>query len=323
MIPADTLSLIRLHLANLPAHEKESIMSELQAHLEDKAAALRAQGHPDADTTARAAFGDPEAVGAHLADVHSRPTRRQTILAVLPFILTGLLPAVLFIVAAIDRAMGPVDQKLLRIFGFRLNHVETTVAFWLIVLGIMGLFALGGLWAMTRSLPSWTVAWLGSMLLDGILFMEMLLDEVEEATVVLSMLALLFGFMIALVAIGRWRGSRVALLIGLASMIQSGIFAAYALSTPPLSRSVLGAALGMGLAAIGVVTIASTLHRRAGYQAAILLAIVLSMVPYTVQLSLTVDAATMAYRMLFNLALPTILLLLIPYWLGRRTPIAG
>lgn len=317
MTTSDILLPIRASLANLPAQEKESIMSELQAHLEDKADALRAQGHPDADAAAGAALGDPGAIGARLAEVHSRPTRRQTILAVLPFILTGLLPAIVFVVAAIDRAMGPAQQQLLRIFGLRLNHVETTAAFWLIVLGMMGLFALGGLWAMTRSLPSWSVAWVGSMLLDGILGIQIILDDAAETTVVLAMLAMLLGFMIALVAIGRWRGSLVTLLIGLSSLLQSGIFAAY-LSTASLSHSLMGAALGMCLAAVGAMTVACTLHRRAGYWAAIALTIILSMTPYTLQLALTVDAATMAARMFYNLLLPSVLLLFIPYWLGRR-----
>ena len=68
MSTPDTLAHVHSYLVDLPAHERESIMSELQAHLEDKAADLRAQGHPDPDAAAQRAFGDPRQVSARLAD---------------------------------------------------------------------------------------------------------------------------------------------------------------------------------------------------------------------------------------------------------------
>jgi hypothetical protein len=74
----------------------------------------------------------------------------------------------------------------------------------------------------------------------------------------------------------------------------------------------------MALAAAGAAMLAFALHRRAGRGAAIVAATILSMAPYTIQLALTVDAPTMAVRMVENLFLPAVLLLLIPYLLGRR-----
>jgi hypothetical protein len=317
------LSPLRYYLAALPDGEQEEIMSEMQAHLEDKAAALRAEGNTDPDAAAGAAFGDLGEIGAHLADVHARPARGQTFLAVVPFLMTGALPFIFAIVAATDRALGPATQQV-RVFGLRLSHAETTATFWLIVLGIAGLFAYGGLWAAGHGAPLWTSAWLGSVLLGAVLVLQILMDDATEAVLVVCMFTLLVVAMIALVLLARRRGTLAALLIGLSLVVQCGICAAYLLSAPPLSESMLAAMLGAGLAIVGVITLAGALQRRRGYQAAIVLAIVLSMAPYAISLALTADAATAAVNALLNLAIPFVMLLLIPYWLGRRRqPAAG
>ena len=312
------LTSVHYRLAGLPDDEQEEIMNEIQAHLEDKAASLRAQGAADAEAAAGADFGDPAQIGSHLSDIHTRPTRRQTLLAVAPFAVIGVLPLVLMAVAAVDQALGPATGQTLRLFGLRLSHPGTQLALAFILLGMLGMFAYGGLWALGHGAPLWTAAWLGSLLLDAVAVLQILMDDAAEVALVVFMGALLVAAMATLVVVARRRGPLAALLIGLSLIIQLGIVAAYTLSAPPLGESTAALLVGVGLAIVGAITIAGALQRRAGYQAAIVLAIILSMAPYAIRLALTADAGAAAAGALLNLAIPFVMLLLVPYWLGRR-----
>jgi hypothetical protein len=323
MSSADALATIRFRLSALPRATQEEIMSELADHLEDKAAALRAQGQSEDEARAAAGahLGNPADIGARLADVHSRPTRLQTILAVLPFAMTGLLlPLLVLAILAVDRALGPMPQKFVRVVGLRLDHVETTVAFVVVVAGMFALFGIGALLALWRRLPLWSVAWAGSALLGVIGFMEAVLDEADEATTALGGAVLLLASLAGLIIVARWRGPLVAVLIALCNMLQSSLISAYSLSTPPLDRGAVGLALGVALALVSMLMVASVLHRWPGYATIAIVAGLLSTAPYVLQLTLTVDAATMAALLLYNIALPAVLLLLVPYLVGRRRP---
>jgi hypothetical protein len=318
-----TLVLIRSYLVNLPAHEKESIMSELQAHLEDKAAALRAQGHPNADAAARSAFGNPQNIGARLADIHSRPTRGQLAFAILPFVLSGIvLPILLATIAAADRALG-VAPLVMRIMGMEMNHTLTVALFFGVFMVIYGAFALGALYALQRGLPLWSAAWAGSALLCAFGFLQMLFDEADATTTLIGGLAFLLACAAGLVIVAHRRTAFMAVLIALCFSVQCGIIAAYILSAPPLSESVTGITLVVTLTLAASLALIAALQRWPGYQALLALAGVLSIAPYTLRLMWQGNALGLQGNLAANVVLPGLLLLALPYLSGRRSPTRG
>ncbi len=312
------------YLNALPDREKEEIMNELAAHLEDKTAALRAQGQSpaQAEANARSSFGDPASVGRRLADIHNRPSRRESLLAILPFLISGVVFSIVVLgIVALDKFLGPMPDKVMRIMGLRLYHVETSILFGLLVVGVSGLLCLGALVAILRDLPLWSAAWVGSAALVSIAFLQLLLDEAEEATVVLANLALIAVLMFALIVLARLRSSMLAVLIALTIMLQGGIFAAYALSTPPLNLAALSLVLALAVSAVSCLAVLGVLHTGREQQGAIvIMAALLSAIPYTVQQVWYLDAGLIAWRLVSNIILLTILLMLIPYLLGRRQP---
>jgi hypothetical protein len=317
MTTSNSLFQMRSYLASLPAHEQESIMSELQDHLDDQSAALSAQGLADPAAAFRA-FGDPAQVGARLADVHTRPSPRQALLAVLPFLLSGLvLPALVYVIVAADSALGDAP-RIMRIMDIEFSHAPTLAAFFAVIAVVYGLFAAGALKALQHGLPLWTAAWAGGGLLTALGFVVMLFDEASAAESTVGGFLFLVACAAGLVFVARRCSTLLSLLIALSFLIQCGIIAAYIISTPPVSQSALAVALAVGIAAAGALAIASALLRLTGYRAMLLLAAVVSIVPYTIQLALTVDAMTLLTRMLANVALPAILLLLPLLLVHRR-----
>jgi hypothetical protein len=318
---SDTLLIVRRRLAALPAPDQEEIMRELQNHLEDKAAALQSQGVERHDVAAQAAFGDPASVGARLAEIHNRPTARQMLLAVLPFIMNGLLtPASALAVAALDRALGPAAGRPIPVVTLRLYHTESIVALAVIVLAICALFALGTLIGLVRGLPLWSASWIGSTVLGLVFFMQGVLDEVSGATVALANLALIVGLLAALSFVARWRSGVLALLIALSLMLQIRIFIVYALAEYPLSISAVRLSFTVGMVALACFATVAILTWRSGHLPLALAVALLALSPDLLQGDAGGFIGGDAVSVLVNYLLPMILFL--PYLLGRRPPTA-
>ncbi len=323
MTTLDTLSLIRPHLANIPAHETKSIMSELQAHLADKAAALQAQGHPNANSAASVAFGDPETIGAQLADIHGRPTRRHLLLAVLPFIVTGfVLPVAAFAVAALDAPKEPFPGYALNILGLTVQHTGTFAVLAFLVLSIGALLAAGAVVGMRQRLPLWSTTWIGSVLLCIILFVQLLLDETPVTTGALANLILLAAITATLLLVARQRGGVTVVLIPLSLLFQARIISAIALAGGPLGMPAVQIPLGAATVIVACLATAAVLHQRSGYLAIALVAAVLALSPDVLRLAAHGRAGIIIPALFLDYIMPSVFFV-IPYLLRRRDPVTG
>ena len=123
------LTAVNCGLSTLPDSDKEEIRSELANHLDDKAAALRAQGTPAAnvETAASAAFGDPSEIAARLTDIHRPPSLWLTLAAILPFIMNGIFFPVIVLIAATQDALGPSAHVPLPVLNMYVVHEESQV----------------------------------------------------------------------------------------------------------------------------------------------------------------------------------------------------
>ena len=79
-------------LTGLPPDAQQAVMEELRGHLEDRAAALRADGLEKEASMSEAieCFGEAKEIGAALRDVHGRGSWGEALAGMLPFLAIGL-----------------------------------------------------------------------------------------------------------------------------------------------------------------------------------------------------------------------------------------
>ncbi|HID63779.1 MAG TPA: hypothetical protein EYP49_13730 [Anaerolineae bacterium] len=79
-------------LGGLPPSAQQAVMEELRGHLEDRAAALRANGLKEEASMSEAIerFGKAREVGAALRDVHGRGSWGEALAGMVPFLVFGL-----------------------------------------------------------------------------------------------------------------------------------------------------------------------------------------------------------------------------------------
>lgn len=316
------LSDIHRRLVPLTAGEKEEIMSELSAHLEDKADALRAQGQSDPTAAAQASFGNPADVAARLTDVHTRPTRQDILLAIAPFLMNGVLvPLLALAVAAIDRALAPATRAGTPLLAMRLHHAESTAVFLAFVLIVLGLLALGALIGLQRGLPLWSASWLGSTALGLFFFLQAVFDEaspVANTVAGVAFAALLFG---ALSLIARRRGGVLALLIALSFLLQIRIFVTYALAEYPLTIPVLRLVFTVGMVVLACLAVYVLSTWRSGHLALAVAFALLALAPGVAPAAAGGFAGFDPLAVLGQYAAPFILFL--PYLFAHRPPDAA
>lgn len=82
-------------LGGLPQDTRQAVMEELRDHLEDRAAALRAQGLEKEASMSEAIkrFGGAREVGAALQDVHGPGSWNEALAGMMPFLVIGLADA--------------------------------------------------------------------------------------------------------------------------------------------------------------------------------------------------------------------------------------
>ena len=329
MPEVDILASVASYLSALPEREKEEIVSELANHLEDKATALSSQGASpaEAETTAGAVFGDPAEIGARLAAVHRPPSLRLTVFAILPYILNGLLyPAIVFVVAMLD-AIGLSAHEPLRILNLQFVREESLVYMAAAVLALAAIYVAGAL-ACLRRLPPWSPAWLGSVLAWAMILVRPVLDKLPPSLILAANLVEMALLILILVVLARRRSGLLALSVAVATLIQGRMFNPVAFLAPPRPVSA-GTALLFYLFVLLMVAAAclatvTMLHRP--YNRAMLpllaLAAVVSFAPDLLVLLLQlhdlgrVTVSLVAW--LYGSILPALLVLVVPYLLGRR-----
>lgn len=325
-----TLAAIASCLSALPESEKEEVMSELATHLEDKAAALQSQSTSpsEAESSASAAFGDPDEIGARLAEVHRPPSLWLTLFAIFPFIVNGLVyPALVVKIAALD-ALGLSAHEPLRILNLVFVKEESLAYVAAVIIALAALYAGGMLAGLRARLPLWSAAWIGSVLAWTMILIRPAIDALPASLVFLANLAEITLLILVLVILARRRSGLLALSVAVATLLQGRMVSSIILLAPPkpISASLalqfyLLVALMVAAACLATVMV---LHRP--YSRAMLpllaLAVVVSFAP---DLWLVLVQLRNWGRLYFSLAawlygsiLPALLILVVPYLLGRR-----
>ena len=132
-------------LGGLPPDAQQAVMEELRDHLEDRAAALQANGLEKeasmSETIER--FGEAREVGAALRDVHGRGSWGEALAGMLPFLAFGL-GMMIYEILPRDLVAGPIG-------------------FWCyLVLYIIGVIGLGIGWV--KGFPRWSYPYAGLVL---------------------------------------------------------------------------------------------------------------------------------------------------------------
>jgi hypothetical protein len=132
-------------LGGLPPDAQQDVMEELRAHLEDRAAALRASGLEEEASMSEAIerFGEAREVGAALRDAHGQSSWGEALAGMLPFLAFGL-GMIIYEILPRDLVAGPIG-------------------FWCyLVLYIIGVIGLGIGWV--KGFPRWSYPYAGLVL---------------------------------------------------------------------------------------------------------------------------------------------------------------
>lgn len=323
MDAADTLSCLSRRLQSLPARQREEIMSELAGHLEDKAAALHDQGDAGAEAAAASAFGDPAEVAARLQDVHSRPTPRQMALALIPFIMNGLLiPVLILAVVDIDGWLGHLPGAVPPIRSLQIFHPQMVTLLLLSLLAVAAIFCAGALAGLRLGMPLWSAPWIGSGAAVFLLFLILALDEFNASALAGANLMFLAALVVALIMIARGRGAPLALLIAFSLILQVRILSLYTFIDSGLDypgvNVVMGFAAGAVLVAIACLAVIAILNRPSVALPVTLGVALLGVLPNIYVAALSGAFAGSLPRLMADFLLPILLVLLLPYALRRR-----
>ncbi|TEU15462.1 MAG: hypothetical protein E3J21_13145 [Anaerolineales bacterium] len=96
-------------LGGLPPNAQQAVLEELREHLEDRAAALQADGLGKEASMSEAIerFGEAREVGAALREVHGPSSWGETLAGMLPFLVFGL-GMIIYEILPRDLVAGPI-----------------------------------------------------------------------------------------------------------------------------------------------------------------------------------------------------------------------
>ena len=278
-------------------------------------------GRRGMDNLRRQSVGPAAACATRRRRNMSGRSRRQVLLAIFPFIMNGLLfPVFVLALGAMDS--GTDTQRTLSVLIMPVHHA----LIWGLLaaaLAVMAAISLGGaVTGLRRGLPLCSAAWLGSVLAGAMQLVKPALVTLSVAAQVAANWVEVALLLLLLVVLARRRSSLFALATAVATLVQARIFNQNVVFVQPqfvpLGFWLACLATVMVVTLLACLSVIAMIRRPVGNLILPLLACVASYAFEFFNVFWWGANAIAPAPLFWGSILPTILVLAIPYLLGRR-----